>query len=273
MSFTDYETSVAQAQPVRLYLFERNSRLYWAYTNTDRAVEFQGRTYLPIAIDDDGIKQTGEPTNDVLSVTVPSNNEIAELFKGAQPSEEIMLFIRELDWNDPADALVVWVGSVASVSIAQDDRAEIKCTSFEASLQRNLLKHTYNRNCRHAIYSKECGLNKDNYRVTGTITAMDGASIVVQLASQPQGSLNYGFIEWPSMNNFATETRGIDYVDGTRIHLIGGSAGLKVGQTIRLYPGCDQSSHTCRQVFNNLINYGGFSYLPGKSPFDGSPVF
>lgn len=274
MSFIDYEKSIANARPVRLYLFERGQDTYWAYTNTDRSIVFNGRTYKAIAIADDGIRQTGEPSNDTLKVLVPSNNEIAQLYKGAQPSVEVWLTIRDMDWNDQKDVLIVWSGSVASVSYPKNDRAEINCTGIEASLEGNGLKRSYNRNCDHAIYSRSCMLNKRHYAVAATIISMDGASITCQMSSTPKHSLTYGFIEW-KVADITNETRGIEVASGAGGHiltLIGGTAGLKLGQVITVYPGCDQSSATCHNVFNNMINYGGFRHLPGKSPFDGDPV-
>ena len=277
MSYEDYEGSIASARPVRLYLFERGntggSAIYWAYTNADRDMVLDGYNYRQIAIDDDGIRQTGEPTNDMLKVTMPSTSDIANMFKATQPSDEIWLTIREVDFNEPQSALIVWVGSIAQVAYPREDTAEVNCASLEASLQRNLLKRTYNRNCDYAIYSADCGLNKAHYAIAATVVAMDGQAITCSMASPPTRSLNYGIVEWPSMNGLATETRGIDYVDGNgRIILIGGTGGLKIGQSVTLYPGCDQSSATCNNVFNNMLNYGGFRHLPGKSPFDGDPI-
>lgn len=274
MSFTDFEKSISQGRPLRLYLFERGMDTYWAYTSADRNIDFAGRTYRATAINDDGIRQTGETSNDMLKVLVPGNNDIAKLYKVAQPSIEVWLTIRDIDWNDPTAALVVWSGSVASVSYPKNDRAEINCTGIETSLESNGLRRSYNRNCDHAIYSKGCALKKYNYAVSATITALDGSSITCQLSATPLHSLTYGFIEW-KVGDLSTETRGIDVTSGAGgsvLTLIGGTAGLKVGQVITVYPGCDQSSQTCHHVFNNMINYGGIRHLPGKSPFDGDPI-
>jgi len=268
-----FEESIASARPVRLYLFQRGESLYWGYTNADRDITLDGYVYEAQAISDDGIRQSGEPSNDVLKITVPASNVVASMYKGTQPSEEIELTVRDVDYHNLNDYLVVWVGSIASVSLPQVDRAEINCTSLEASLERNGLTRTYNRNCDYAIYTPgRCNLNKTLYAVPATITAMDGEAIVCTLQATPRHSLAYGFAEWPVFNGLATERRGIDHVEGERIIMLGGTGGLSVGQAITLYPGCDQSSATCDGVYHNIINYGGFRHLPGKSPFDGDPI-
>src|SRR3546814_7797331 len=35
-----------------------------------------------------------------------------------------------------------------------------------------------------------------------------------------------------------------------------------------LYPGCDHSRATCISKFNNLLNYGGYDFIPVKNPTD-----
>lgn len=272
MSYEQFEVTVANSRPLRLYLFQRGDSLYWGYTNADRDIQHSGYTYVKTAISDDGIRQTGEPDNDMLKISVPSDNEIVSLFKATQPSEEIEVIVRDLDWQDLDNSLVVWVGSVASVSIPKEATAEINCASLMLSLQQTALKRTYNRNCDYAIYSTNCGLNKADFAVQGTIAAISGATLTCNLSSSPRHSLAYGFIEWKTNNGQAVERRGIDSANTNQVTLLGGAGGLHVGQSITLYPGCDQSSATCKNVYSNFINYGGFRHLPGKSPFDGTPI-
>jgi uncharacterized phage protein (TIGR02218 family) len=34
------------------------------------------------------------------------------------------------------------------------------------------------------------------------------------------------------------------------------------GDTFTVYPGCDKTQATCTSKFSNLINFGGFPYVP-----------
>ena len=49
--------------------------------------------------------------------------------------------------------------------------------------------------------------------------------------------------------------------------------GLRVGQDVVAYPGCARTIAICQSKFNNAPNFGGVPGLPGKSPFDGTPIF
>jgi hypothetical protein len=69
------------------------------------------------------------------------------------------------------------------------------------------------------------------------------------------------------------ERRGIESHSGATFTVLGSTAGLDVGDYITAYPGCGRTRAECKNKFNNLPNYGGFAHLPGKSPFEGDPVF
>jgi hypothetical protein len=65
-----------------------------------------------------------------------------------------------------------------------------------------------------------------------------------------------------------TEQRAIESRAGNTLTLLSGTSGLTVGQAVKVYPGCNQTSEMCDAVYNNILNYGGFRHMPGKSPFD-----
>ena len=41
-----------------------------------------------------------------------------------------------------------------------------------------------------------------------------------------------------------------------------------VGQDVDVFAGCDHTVDTCDQKFDNVINYGGWPYVPSKNPFE-----
>jgi hypothetical protein len=55
--------------------------------------------------------------------------------------------------------------------------------------------------------------------------------------------------------------------------MFGLADGLYYGLAVNAYPGCNRTTTECVDKFDNLDNYGGVPDLPGKSPFDGDPVF
>ena len=92
------------------------------------------------------------------------------MYKGVQPSEEIELTVRDVSWDNLNETLVVWVGSIASVTLPQEDRAEINCTSLEASMQRNGLMRTYS----GALVGSSTGITGTSWTWTDNLGSYEG---------------------------------------------------------------------------------------------------
>ncbi|MDR2626299.1 MAG: phage BR0599 family protein [Zoogloeaceae bacterium] len=270
MTYTESENSLADGQPCRLYLFTRGTER-WAYCNTNADRTLGGVEYRAIPIEDDGIRLTGQTSADQLVVTCPDDLPLIKKFRGIAPSDDIWLTIRDTHQNlpDAADsAAVVWVGTLRMVRRPEPGKAEIVCNSLSASMNNDGLRLSYERNCPHSLYDGNCRANMGSFKADGVITALDGATVT--LGQLPQLYAG-GIIEW--RDGMATERRGIEAQAGDVLTILGGTDGLEAGMTVTIYPGCDQTSATCDARFSNILNYGGFRHLPGKSPFDGDPIY
>lgn len=271
MSFDARETSIADGQPIRLYDFQRGI-MHWRYTDVDRAIENGSFTYEPIAISDDGIRQTGEATADALRVTVPWNADIARQFRGAPPSAEYNLTIRETHFGE-TEAPVAWTGSIVNVERPSPERAIIVCQPLDASLARPGLRLGWERGCPYAVFDTDCTVDSTLHRVTVTVVTVTGSTIeAAGFDALPDGHFDGGYVEW-DIGLGEQERRGIETHVGSMVTLLGGTDGIEAGIEVRAYPGCDGIDTTCNDKFNNMDNFGGHPHLPGKSPFDGNPVF
>lgn len=272
MSFSDFETSLQNGQPVRLYQFQRGP-LRWGYTSADRDILHLSITFKSIegGIIDDGIRQTNDAQADTLNLTVPAKLDIAQMYRVIAPSQTVAVTIFDLHFGD-AGYLVVWVGQVAGVLFKDQYTAKIQCQTLAATLERTGLRKTWSRNCPHTLYDDACKAPRSLYRVDGLIDRIDGVSIgFADAAAQPNGFYAGGYIEWTSQ--YGLEQRGIESHQGDLLTIYGGASGLAIGQELAIYAGCDRTLNTCHTRFNNVPNYGGAPYMPGKSPFDGTRVF
>ncbi len=272
MNFDGIETSLASGKPIRLYLFERGASLRWAYTGPDRDITYQNVDYLRREISDDGIRQSGESSADALTITGPASLAVAQLYRGAPPSDEITLTIRDMHFGD-TEALVSWSGSISDVNFPAVDRCEIVCESLAASLQRQGLRLAWQRNCPYALGDRNCKVDMEPLAVPGTVITLDGTTLsATAWAGYPDGWFAGGWVQWP-VGGGEFDRRGIESHVGGVLGLLGGTAGLALNQVLTGYPGCSRTIQVCQDKFTNSDNYGGVYHLPGRSPFDGKPVF
>ncbi len=272
MSFDTIERSNFLGEPIALYEFRVGS-VYWRYSSDEVDTVLPGNVeYNATAISDGGLVQSGDGQNNDVTITLPSNTEIAQVFSTSPPSEELWLTIRRKQ-REEDEAPVVWIGTVASSKQIGLRTTQFTCQMLSATFNRNGLRLSWGRQCPHALYDRNCRVDKTAFGVTMPIAALLGN--VVQsaaLASYPDRYFSNGFFEFV-MTPGLVERRAIEHHVGDTFSILGTPEGLAVGATIIAYPGCARTTNECSVKFNNLGNYGGYPHLPTKSPFGGDPVF
>lgn len=272
MSFAQYETSLESSRPIRLYQFQRGP-IKWGYTDADRNITHQSITFRVMegGISDDGIRQSEDAQADTLRLTVPQSLDVAQMYRVIAPSQTVYLTIFDLHYGDNG-YLVSWMGQIVGVRFLESMTAEIQCQTLATTLERTGLRKTWSRQCPHTLYDNDCRVQRNDFKMTGMIDRLDSVSIgFAPAAGRPNKYYAGGYVQWTSQ--YGLEQRGIEAHTSDLLTLFGGTFGLANGQEIDVFAGCDRTINTCDETFNNVPNYGGAPYMPGKSPFDGTPVF
>lgn len=273
MTFAVIETSNDLGQPVFLYAFSIGDATF-RYTSSDADIIINGYKWKATAITDDGIKQSGDATVDTLSITVPSTLGPVALFQGTPPSQPIRIVISAMHEGD-TEAVTIYAGEIVECDFPQPGTATFACDAIALSMERAGLRLGWQRNCPYALYDAgTCNADKTAHAIPMTIIANPTSNtITVQgLDAVADGVLNGGFIQWDHPQR-GREYRSVEDQTAAVLTMFGLADGLYYGLSIIGYPGCNRTVSDCTNKFNNLDNYGGIPDLPGKSPFDGDPVF
>lgn len=271
MTFDTNEISNFSGSPIALYQFERGSQVF-RFASADRDIEFGGDTYTSAPIAHEGMMQSGDRQADSFNVNVAAASAVAQLYTAGAPSEPVTLTVRRWHYGD-TDAPIYWIGSVIECKRRDDATATLICQSVSTMFGRSGLRLGWQRTCPHALYDSQCRADKAAFAVPAVVTAFDGVTILADaFGGFPNNYFTAGFIEWSPVEG-TTERRAIRTHFTTAIAVLGGTYGLSVGAAIVAYPGCLHTLADCKDKFNNLPNYGGFAAIPGRSPFDGNPVF
>jgi uncharacterized phage protein (TIGR02218 family) len=151
-------------------------------------------------------------------------------------------------------------------------------------MRRSGARARFQRNCRHALYGKGCGVNKEDYALAGRVDSVSGLTLVVpEAAGEASGWFTGGVVEFPDgsfrmitahSGSSVTLSRASRFVvDSIPASGYGQNYGEYYGGvSVTLYPGCDRTMATCKNKFNNLDNNGGFRWIPSKNPMGGSSI-
>ena len=270
MSYDLIEASAASRRPVELYTFRRDLQS-WRYTSADREIVHDSLTYAPAAMSRGAIESTAETARQALRITAPHDLPVLQPFKTSPPSGAVTFTLAEYHEGD-GEAAVLWSGRIASVSWSAST-ATINLEPVYSSIRRAGLRRMFQRQCPHVLYGTACGVNREVHRITGTVDAITGNDISVPIAAvRPDGDLDGGIIEWDDASGIA-DRRFVLAHAGAALTIGGGAGALAVGQSVRLYPGCDHTPTACDSKFFNIANYGGMPFIPSKNPFGGDPVY
>lgn len=260
------------ATKTELYRFsEQASATIWAFTDGNEEITYNGDTYVPASIARSDVEVKNEISKANINVQMSLNNEAALRWLADNGEKIVTLTVFERDKGGVFN--VVWKGRLASIAPGMTD-VTLKMESIFTSMRRPGLRARYQRSCRHALYGRGCRLNAEDFATAGTATAYEGRTFTIaEAATQPDGYFVGGMLRAPDNSlSFITAHVGnliaIQRVSYSLLQAVEGGFPFNV----TLYPGCDHSRMTCNAKFDNLLNYGGFDFIPAKNPMGGSSI-
>ena len=188
------------------------------------------------------------------------------------PSNISLSMLRSL-----GDAWPVWNGFLINTK-ATPKNIILQFEASYANIRQYSFQKIFQRLCPYVLYEPPCNASLSHVEETPTVTAIDGREVTVSAleftgqttVTTPTGSApvapagvqiqryyGYGHI------NFDGIIRVIDQLDHEMkvLTLNREIPGLTVGARIKVYPGCDRTLKTCREVFANTENFGGFPLI------------
>lgn len=242
------------------------------FTDHDHDIAFGGVSYAA-ATGLDAAQRTselgfaiggGEVAGALTSASLAADDIAAGLYDGARV--EIWL----VDWREPAQRLLLDVGSIGEVS--RSDHA------FTAELRSVMLRldetrgGVYRASCAADLGDSRCGvdLTAPAMRGAGTVTLAGGANgfRCAGLDGYATGWFTHGRLQWTSGDNsgavFDIKLHQAAY--GIVEVLLWGEVlrPMASGDGFAVTAGCDRSFATCRDRFANGQNFRGFPHMPGN---------
>lgn len=231
------------------------------FTNHDADITYDGDVYVAAS----GFSPTAVQANIDLSV---DNLEVVGVLDSAEITDPdvrtgkfnyatVEVFV--LNLSDLTDGKV-WqaYGTLGAVSVRGTQFvAELRSLTqrLQANIGRRLMK-----TCDADLGDARCGVNLASFTVTGTVSSVT-SRLVFAVSSAPAAA--GGLLTFTSGDNsgFVCEVYGLA---GSTITLLKPAPyDIAVGNAYSVFRGCDHLLPTCRDVFNNVINFRGYPSMVG----------
>jgi uncharacterized phage protein (TIGR02218 family) len=180
--------------------------------------------------------------------------------------DEALVLVQRLftaTWGDwSAGAVTLFKGNVSDMTIDQA-RIDMDVKSRKELLTIPFPYHVYGPSCRWPLYGSGCTANPASFVVAGAVAA-GGALLFTTNLTQVDQWFDQGYIVFTSGANIGIKrgVRSYLHASGEILLWVPLPFTPSASDTFNAYPGCDHTQATCDGKFSNLINFGGFPFVP-----------
>jgi uncharacterized phage protein (TIGR02218 family) len=232
----------------------------WYYTTYVEGLVFRGVAHEAASVRRSGFTQDTEFGKVELNLQAPVTDVFA-LYIANLPIEPTQVTIYRAIKSDLSDYVTLFSGTLKSVTI-KDRVAMAKCEARSSLLSSRLPTVIYQSYCNHDVFDDGCELPILTWRVVATITDITGYTITsATFGGYADDYFTGGRVQHGSDFRLVT-----DHVGNVLNLQLPFDARLEVGEDVTVMPGCDGSPATCKNKFNNLLNFLGFPYIPSSNP-------
>ncbi len=283
MTYEAFETSLESGQPVELYKFTAGNLVFRFTSSQDETITFgppapgdvQG-TYTSIPISRGTIQNSANASRtDGIAITMPSSEPLAQRYISIVPGVRTQLVIFRYHRSDlpNPEFITAFEGDVQTVAYRKAGReAVMQVLSLARARGRAVPRFTYQGPCNHMLYDVRCKISETDptFEKFLTVSAVDVTQTVLTVTGAggftPAADFFLsGFIEFEDDFRGVVAQGGVGFEDLT---ILVPFVNNPVGQQIRVLAGCLlRLVVDCENKFANVINFGGWPYVPTKNPF------
>jgi len=251
-----------QRKPVELYHIWRDGGEHWRYTDGDVSVTFDGNVYAPATLSRSSSRHDAQLGVATLNITAAYVTDPALEFVSTNPVEVLWVSISKLHREqDPLEADVIFIGQIKGVSF-KGVTASVSCVGFEHFLNQKVPRWRYQLTCNHTVFDSKCALVEADYKTTAAVT-LDATGTI--LTSTTFGGEVDGYFTGGKVV-FGDEARTMVSHVGNVVTLMYKFKELATGNSVDAYPGCDGRVETCRDKYDNILNFLGFPFIQAENP-------
>ncbi|MDC5326084.1 DUF2163 domain-containing protein [Acinetobacter baumannii] len=258
-----------------LYTITTIQGIEYRYTSYDTNLIVGGKEFIA-----DGPLISREGTSlslgievDNLSITIESNENtkfgdvpVTQAFhNGILDGARFKLERIFIDMNTPTDTsagtLVLFEGRIVEPEL---DRYGVKASvvSDVDGLKLQMPRNLYTPGCLNTLFDTACGLHSSDFAVNTIIGANSTPNRILCEISQPQGWFTQGVVEFLEGVNVGVKRTVRLHETGALLLTLPLLEMPRIGEAIRIYPGCDKRLETCENRFNNRQRFRGAPFVP-----------
>ena len=164
--------------------------------------------------------------------------------------------------NSPRKHNLMFDGYIGRV-IKSDRQWTFECASKVYKLGQKTGEVT-SQSCRYTLGDSRCTKNLTAFTNSHTVTAVASRNLFTANSPQADGYYAGGVVIWLTGNNAGFKSEPFTYTNG-QFFIDKAPYAIQIGDTFTGIIGCNKDIDTCRDVFNNVINFGAEVDVRGEN--------
>lgn len=268
------EYSARESKPVWLVKIFDGTILEYCLTNSQISIFYDGKSYTPALIMVGGYEVNPE-TEDNLELKIGTSEEIiGKTFIRFQQLRLRIEIVKAHKTDVGYEFYGYFQGLILNFEYETDISTAI-CVNELYLLNKAVVKEQVSYQCRHRLYSADCGATP----IIGDWTITQKYSDTKWKVDRPPIGSTYALgvgsiieIPYSDANPSVLEKRSIIEAsgDGFTMDITVSRSFMNpniiTGRVVKIYRHCDHTIEDCKNVFNRIPSFGGFRYVR-KSPY------
>ena len=249
-----------QKEPYEIYDFWYGTA-YWRYTSGDISVNYNENTYEPAPIERGIVTYDSNLEVSTLDIIMARSQGFVTKYIVQNPVLVLWVKVTRL-FRDLSEPDIVFIGQIKNVTFT-GLTAKVSCVGFEKYFKQPIPNWRYQILCNYKVFDNNCSLSDNFFKTTTNIDTVSSDNLTItsnDFSLQDSDYYKLGKIV------FGEDSRMITYHVGNTIKIRFRMPNLVPGSEVTVYAGCDRNIETCRDKFNNVINFGGHPYIPLDNP-------
>lgn len=267
------QMDTALTQPLtylcRIWKLELANGQVFRFTDLNRDLVYGGETYKC----DPGIRVSSvvvsrEQSDNAELEVATSENFISmnRLRQGALDNASFELWITDWRAPDTYGLIELFSGQTSEVKFHNKGKAELGLTSDLGGGVTNI-GEPYSRFCRAKLGDTRCKVNLAALGVDFTVLTITDEGYgftATSLGSLTDNYLKFGHVDWLTGNNATLKDELTSNTQSLSKAVLSSTPRnpIAVGDTGKVFPGCDKTVEMCGPRFGNLVNFRGEPYVP-----------
>jgi uncharacterized phage protein (TIGR02218 family) len=157
--------------------------------------------------------------------------------------------------------VVLFAGRISDIDCSRTG-VELKCRSHLELLNIQIPRRLWQASCTHVFGGPMCHFNREGLSITFSAGAASTQTVITNAPSSVTPFV-LGTIKGVTGSNAGLSRTVAAFVSGGTVTVkLAFLFPVAAGDQFQLLPGCDRTMATCRNVFNNAVNFGGFPFIP-----------